>query len=322
MQGTSNIEITEQGIMCSCKKKTFKQKLNWKKNYQLYILLVPTILYFVVFKYIPMYGIQIAFKDYMVTKGVLGSPWVGFKHFTRFFNSADFLLVLKNTIGISLYGLVVGFPLPIIIALMLNQLTSKRYKKFVQTIIYAPHFISTVVLVGMMLIFLSPRYGIVNKLIQVFGGESIFFMGKREYFKSIFVLSGVWQNTGWGTIIYLAALAGISPDLHEAAIVDGANKWQRIRYIDIPGILPTAITLLILNAGSMLSVGFEKVFLMQNSINRTTSEVISTYVYKQGLLSSQFSYSTAVGLFDALINLIILISVNKLARKFSETSLW
>ena len=292
------------------------------RHYQLYLLLLPTILYFIVFKYIPMYGVQIAFKDYIVTKGIMESPWVGFNHFQRFFNSPDFLMVLKNTLGISLYSLLVNFPMPIIIALLLNQLNSKRYKKWVQTVIYVPNFISTVVMVGMILVFFSPRAGIINKFIELFGGQSIFFMGKSDYFKSIFVLSGVWQTTGWGTIIYLAALAGISTDLHEAAIVDGANKWHRIIYIDIPGILPTVITLLILNTGSILSVGFEKVYLMQNSINRITSEVISTYVYKQGLLSAQFSYSTAVGLFDALVNLVILVLVNKLARRFSETSLW
>lgn len=300
-----------------------KKKLTLiKKHYQLYLLLLPTMLYFTVFRYIPMYGIQIAFKDYIVTKGVWESSWVGLKHFQRFFNSPEFIMILKNTLGISLYSLVVSFPMPIIIALLINQLGSKRYKKFVQTVIYAPHFISTVVMVGMILIFLSPRSGVINKIIEMFGGEPIFFMGKREYFKSIFVFSGVWQSTGWGSIIYLAALASISIDLHEAAVVDGANKWQRILHIDLPGILPTAITMLILNTGNLLSVGFEKVYLMQNSINRTTSEVISTYVYKQGLLSAQFSYSTAVGLFDALVNLIMLVIVNKLARKFSETSLW
>jgi putative aldouronate transport system permease protein len=301
---------------------TKKKRALIKKHYQLYLLLLPTMLYFTVFRYIPMYGIQIAFKDYIVTKGIWASSWVGLKHFQRFLNSPEFIMILKNTLGISLYSLVVSFPMPIIIALLLNQLGSKSYKKFVQTVIYAPHFISTVVMVGMILIFLSPRSGVINKIIEFFGGQPIFFMGKREYFKSIFVFSGVWQSTGWGSIIYLAALAGISIDLHEAAVVDGANKWQRILHIDLPGILPTAITMLILNTGSLLSVGFEKVYLMQNSINRTTSEVISTYVYKQGLLSAQFSYSTAVGLFDAIVNLIMLIIVNKLARKFSETSLW
>ncbi len=291
-------------------------------NYQLYLLLFPTIVFFVVFRYIPMYGVQIAFRDYMVTKGFLGSEWVGLKHFERFFQTPDFWMLIQNTLGISLYNLMAGFPLPIIVALLLHQLNHKGYKRFIQTTLYAPHFISIVVLVGIILVFLSPRHGLINHLIRLLGGETVFFMGKPEYFKSIYVLSGVWQSTGWGTVIYLAALSNISPELYESSIVDGANKWQRMLHIDLPGILPTAIILLILNSGYMLSVGFEKIYLMQNSLNRTTSEVISTYVYKTGLINAQYSYSSAIGLFDAVINLFILIIVNRLARKFSETSLW
>jgi len=269
-----------------------------------------------------MYGIQIAFKDYIVTKGFTGSPWVGFKHFERFFNTPDFWMLIKNTLGISLYSLIAGFPLPIIVSLLLNQMPSKGYKRFIQTTIYAPHFISTVVIVGVVLIFLSPRTGIINQIITLLGGEPIFFMGKPEYFKSIYVLSGIWQNTGWGTIVYLAALANINPELYESSTVDGANRWQKILHIDLPGILPTAIIMLILNSGNILSVGFEKIYLMQNSLNRTTSEVISTYVYKIGLINVQYSYSTAIEMFNAVTNLIILLIVNRLAKSFSETSLW
>lgn len=292
------------------------------KHYQLYMLLLPAIIFFLVFKYVPMYGVQIAFRDYLPTKGFLGSPWVGLKHFERFFQSPDFWLILKNTATISLYSLLVGFPLPIIISLLLNQMDSRIYKKFIQNVIYAPHFISTVVLVGMVLLFLSPRYGVVNQFIKMLGGDSVFFMGKPEYFKTIYVFSGVWQSTGWNTVIYLAALSGINPELYESSMVDGANKRQRMLNIDLPGIMPTAVILLILNCGNLLSIGFEKIYLMQNSVNRLASEVISTYEYKTGLLSAQYSYSAAIGLFNAVINLIILFLVNKLAKKVTETSLW
>lgn len=290
-------------------------------NYQLYLLALPAVIYFVVFRYIPMYGVQIAFKNFSPVKGFLGSPLVGFQHFERYFSSADFWILIKNTLGISLYSLAVGFPLPIVLALLLNQMESKGYKRFIQTVVYAPHFISTVVIVGMIMVFLSPRHGIVNLFIKQLGFEPIFFMGKPEYFKTIYVLSGVWQSTGWNSVIYLAALAGINPELYESAVVDGANKLQRMLHIDIPGIMPTAIVLLILNSGQLLSVGFEKAFLMQNSLNRMTSEIIQTYVYKQGLLQGNFSYAAAIGLFDSVVNLTILLIVNKLSKKYSDTSL-
>lgn len=290
-------------------------------NYQLYIFLLPTIIYFIIFKYVPMYGLQIAFKKYSPVKGFTGSPWIGFEHFQRYLNSADFWLLMKNTLGISLYALVVGFPLPIILALLLNQMGGTRYKRVIQTVVYAPHFISTVVVVGMIMVFLSPSTGVVNVIIKQMGFEPIFFMGEPQYFKTIYVLSGIWQSTGWNSVIYLASLAGINPELYESAVVDGASKFRRILHIDIPGIMPTAITLLILNSGQLLSVGFEKAYLMQNSLNRITGEIIQTYVYKQGLIQGNFSYAAAIGLFDAVINLSILLLVNYLSKKYSETSL-
>lgn len=307
--------------------KTKKSKLNKikkviAKDWQLYLLALPAVIYFVIFHYFPMYGIQIAFKDFMPVKGIIDSPWVGLKHFNRFFSSYQFWALLKNTLGVSIYQLVAGFPIPIIMALMLNQTRNKHFKKIVQTVTYAPHFISVVVLVGMMGIFLSPRSGLINYIITFFGGKPIFFMGEPALFKSVYVWSGVWQNAGWGTIIYLAALAGISPELYEAAKVDGATKWQIIRHVDIPGIIPTAVILLIMNVGSIMNVGFQKVFLMQNPLNLSTSEIISTYVYKVGLIQSQYSYSTAIGLFNTVINVILLVSVNKFAKKVGETSLW
>ncbi len=292
------------------------------KTYQLYIFLIPAVLYYIIFKYIPIYGVQIAFRDYNFIQGFLGSPWVGLMHFKRFFNSPDFWLVLKNTLSISILNLVLGFPIPIIFALLLNQMTSKAYKRIIQTVSYAPYFISMVVLVGMLYILLSPSYGVVNHVLAAMGQERVFFMAKPELFAAIYVLSGIWQNTGYSSVIYLAALTSISPELHEAAHVDGANKWQRIWHIDLPGIIPTAVIMLILGAGTILTVGFEKNYLMQNALNRPAAEVISTFVYKRGITQGEFSYASAIGLFESSINFIILISVNKIAKRFSESSLF
>lgn len=256
-----------------------------------------------------MYGVTIAFKEFMASKGIMGSPWVGFEHFERFFSSYKFATVMWNTLIINLYELVIAFPIPIILALLLNQVGNARFKKLVQTITYAPHFISVVVIVGMLYLFLSPRNGLFNQLIVWLGGESIFFMASAEWFKTIFVFSGVWQNAGWSMIIYLAALTAVSQDLHEAAVVDGASKFQRILHIDLPSLMPTIMILLILNIGSFMAVGFEKIYLMQNPVNLGSSEVIQTYVYQTGLLSAQYSYSAAVGLFNSVINFILLIGL-------------
>ena len=292
------------------------------RNYELYLFLLPTFLYFLVFHYGPMYGVQIAFKNFTASRGIWGSPWVGFAHFQRFFSSYQFWSLLRNTLGISLYSLIAGFPVPIILALLLNQIPGKRFRRTVQTITYAPNFISVVVIVGMLLVFLSPRGGLINAIIELFGGTSIYFMARPEWFQTIYVLSGIWQGAGFGSIIYLAALSSIDPQLHEAAIVDGATKLQRIRHIDIPGIVPTAVILLILNTGTIMNVGFEKAFLMQTPLNLETSEIISTYVYKVGLVNAQFSFSSAVGLFRAAINLTLIVAVNRFARTVGETALW
>lgn len=293
-----------------------------KRHWQLYLLISPVLIYFLVFHYLPMYGVQIAFKDFIGTRGIWGSPWVGWKHFERFFESYFFWRLLKNTIGISLYELAVGFPLPILLALMINEVRSNGFKRLVQTVTYAPHFLSTVVLVGMVVIFLSPTTGIVNQAIQAFGGQPIYFMTEPDWFKSIYVFSGVWQQMGWSSIIYLAALTGIDPHLHEAARVDGASRMRRIWHINLPGIRPTIMILLILNIGSVMGVGFEKVFLMQNSLNMEASDVISTYVYRSGILDSQYSFASAVGLFNSVVNFILLILVNRVARRMNQTSLW
>ncbi|WP_397356500.1 ABC transporter permease [Paenibacillus sp. N3.4] len=293
-----------------------------RKHWDLYALLLPVIIYFIIFHYIPMYGVQIAFKEFIASKGINGSPWVGFQHFERFFDGFYFWRVIRNTLGIGLYELIVGFPVPIILALLINEVQSKSFKKTVQTVTYAPHFLSTVVMVGMLLIFLSPRYGIVNTLIEWFGGDQIAFLTEPGWFKTVYVFSGVWQQMGWSSIIYLAALTGIDPQQHEAAKVDGASRLQRIWHVNLPGILPTIIILLILNVGSILAVGFEKVFLLQNPLNMEASDIISTYVYRSGILEAQYSFSAAVGLFNSVINFFMLVTVNFIARKAGETSLW
>jgi putative aldouronate transport system permease protein len=299
-----------------------KSLLPYLRNWQLYVLLIPVIAYFVIFEYTPMYGVQIAFKDFIAKKGIWGSPWVGFKHFQRFFDSYFFWTLLKNTLGISLYQLVVGFPVPILLALMINEVRQSKFRKFIQTVTYAPHFLSTVVMVGLIVIFLNPNTGLVNHFLELFGLKPISFMTEAGWFKTIYVFSGVWQQMGWSSIIYLAALSGIDPQQHEAAKVDGANRLQRIWHVNIPGILPTIVILLILQMGSLMGVGFEKVFLMQNDLNMDSSDVISTYVYRSGILGAQYSFSAAVGLFNSVVNFILLISVNFISRRLNQTSLW
>jgi len=300
------------------------RKSKWNKiskNWELYILLMPTVVYFIVMEYIPMYGLQIAFKDYMVTKGFFGSEWVGLKHFIRFFDFYLFWEILWNTVLLSLYELAT-FPIAIIMALLLNQLTSNKFKRFVQTVTYAPYFISTVVLAGMLYLFLSPRDGLINHLIEWLGGKAIYFFGEPGWFKSIFVWSGVWQNLGMSMVIYLATLTSISPELHEAAVVDGANKLRRIWHIDLPGIMPTVTILFILSVGNLMNQGFEKAFLLQNPLNIASAEIIQTYVYQKGLVGGQFSYASAIGFFNSVINFVLLLIMNTISRRLNQNSLW
>lgn len=324
---TTPVQMQEVKVNNSLVKTQIKNKKTTKlrqilQNWQLYLFILPAFLYFLIFHYVPMYGVQIAFKDFIPALGIWGSEWVGFEHFTRFFNSYYFWDLVKNTLGISIYELLVGFPLPIILALALNEAKDGLYKRTVQTVTYAPHFISVVVMSGMIIAFLSPTTGLINHVIQLFGFEPISFMSDPKWFKSVYVLSGVWQSTGWGTIIYLAALAGVDTQHHEAAIVDGASRFQRIWHINIPAIVPTMIILLIMNVGNILAMGFEKILLLQNPLNLESSNVIATFVYKAGLLDAQYSFASAVGLFNAVINAILLIAVNHIAKKTSETSLW
>ena len=292
------------------------------RNWELYLMFLPVLIFFIVFHYAPMYGVQIAFKKFSATKGIIGSPWRGFYYFEKFFNSYQFPQLMGNTLGLSLYAMAVGFPFPIILALMMNELRSERLKKTVQTVTYAPHFISTVVMCSMITLYLSPSSGVINTFIKMLGGEPIYFLGRPEYFKTIYVITGVWQGAGWNSIIYMAALSGIAPELHEAATIDGASRLQRIWHVNLPGIAPTAIILLIMQCGSLMSVGFEKVFLLMNDLNRSSAEIISTYVYQRGLINRDYSAAAAIGLFNSVINLIMILTVNAISRRVSETSLW
>ncbi len=293
------------------------------KNWSLYLLVAVPVIYLIIFKYIPMYGVQIAFRRYQPVYGIEGSPWVGLDYFEQFMTNYKFWDIIRNTLSISIYSLLT-FPLSIILAVLLNYIPFRKFQKTVQLVSYAPHFISTVVMVSMILQFLDTRTGLVNALITALGGEAINFMGRKDLFYHIYVWSGVWQGVGYASIIYIAALAGVSPELHEAAIMDGATIMKRVWHIDLPSILPTVMIMFIMQCGTVMSVGYEKVYLMQNSMNLEVSEVIDTYVYKQGLTSTmpKYSYSTAVGLFVSIINVILLVTVNTIAKKASGSSLW
>ncbi len=291
------------------------------RRWQLYLMLLIPLIYVIIFNYIPMFGVQLAFKNYNARLGIWGSPWVGLKHFQNLFKSATFGRLMYNTISLSLYGLIAGFFPPIILAIAINETTSRKLGKITQLITYAPHFLSTVVVTSIVMQLLSGT-GIVNTLIANLGGQTINFLGDPGKFKSIYVISGIWQGVGYDVIMYIAALTAIPPELYEAATVDGANIWQRIWNVDIPSIMPTAVILLIMSTSKVLNVGFEKVYLLQNSLNQSSSEIISTYVYKMGLVNTEYGFSTAVGLFQSVVSMILLVIVNTISRKVTETSLW
>lgn len=293
-----------------------------RKNWQLYIMLLLPVAYIIIFAYIPMGGATIAFKDYRIKKGVWGSPWVGFQHFENFFATPNFWMLLKNTLILSLYSLLASFPFPILLALAINECSSRHYRKTVQMITYAPYFISTVVLVGIMSNFFSLRTGFINSIAKVIGAEQINYMGIPSLFRHMYVWSGVWQSAGYSAVIYIAALSSVDFSLVEAAQIDGAGRLRRIWHIDIPTILPTIVIQLILAVGSIMGIGFEKVYLMQNPINLDVSEIISTFVFKRGMTQFQYSYATAVGLFNSVINLILIVLANMFASKVGSTSLF
>ncbi len=295
-----------------------------KRSMPYYALILIPLMILLVFKYYPMYGATLAFKDYKVSLKIAGSPWTQplFRHFTRFLTAPSAVRVITNTLIISLYSLVASFPIPILLAVGLNELRSNRLRKSIQMITYMPYFISTVVLVSMIIQFTDLSYGFVNQAIKALGGQPVNFMGNKDYFRHIYVWTTVWQTTGYSAVVYLAALAGVDRELYDAAVVDGASKVKRILHIDLPTIAPTIIVIFILNTGAILSVGFEKIYLMQNNTNLSVSEVISTYVYRMGLVNQNHSYSTAVGLFNSVVNCVMLLLCNAIARKVSDVGLW
>lgn len=305
-KGSTSIAITKG------KKRSLKKTI--LANWQLYAMLLIPIVLTIIYKYIPMYGIQIAFRDFKASSGMWGSEWVGFKWFERFFSSPNCIRMIKNTVLLSLYSLLWSFPIPIILALLINQLRFKRFKRVVQTVLYAPHFISIMVVCGMIRIFLSPSGGLINLI----AGTNIDFLSEASAFRTIYIASGIWQDAGWGIIVYMATLSNIDTTHYEAAKIDGASMFQRIRFIDIPELIPTVVLMLIMSAGNLMNVGFEKVWLLQTDLNKATSDVIAVYVYQQGIEQAKYSYSTAVGLFNTVVNIILLIVVNKLASKISE----
>lgn len=297
---------------------------SFAENWQLYVLLVPTLIYFFVFRYLPMVGVQIAFRDYMPALGYWGSKWVGLKHFTRFFSSYYAERMIVNTVILSFGTLILSFPAPVIIALVLNEVRNTRVKKFAQTVTYAPHFLSTVVVVGLVTSMTNINYGLINNLLKSLGiiDESINFMTEAEWFRPLYILSSIWQESGWNAVVYMAALSSVDVQLYEAARVDGAGRLRCMWHVTIPCIAPAMITMLILNCGKVMNVGYEKVLLMQNDLNMATSDVITTYVYQQGIQKGQYSYSTAVNLFNSVINTVLVVAVNAISRKVSTTSLW
>ncbi|MCI3920902.1 ABC transporter permease subunit [Paenibacillus sp. TRM 82003] len=291
-------------------------------RYDLYLMLLIPLVWYAVFQYGPMYGLQIAFKDFNPAKGIAGSAWAGVEHFDRFFSSYYFGRLLWNTMSISIYSLLFAFPIPIFLALLINEMQNERYKKLMQNVTYMPHFISVVVIVGMLSLFLNPTGGFFNVILREIGVEPVAFLEKAEWFKTIFIGSNIWQNMGWQSIIYIAALSGVNPQLYEAAKIDGASRFQRIVHVSLPSILPIVVILLIMDIGHFTNVGFEKILLMQNSLNKDASDVIQTFVYQNGILRGDYSYSTAIGLFNSVINFALLVIVNGFARKKAETSLW
>ena len=291
-----------------------------RKNRVLLMMLIPAFLYFFIFSYLPMSGAVVAFKSYNFRDGIFGSPWVGLKWFERFFNNYNSIRMIKNTVLLSLYSILWTFPIPIILALLINQVKWKKFQRVSQTILYAPHFISTMILCGMLRIFLSPYGGLISTIIQAFGGKATNLIDSATAFRTIYISSSVWQDAGWGTLIYIATLSSVDASLHEAARVDGATPLQRIFYIDIPELVPVIVIQLIMSFGNLMNVGFEKAYLLQTSLNKATSEIIATYVYEQGLLKAMYSFSTAVGLFNTVVNIVLLVVVNTVCKRLSDVS--
>lgn len=295
--------------------------LQMKRDWQLYLFVLLPVVYYVIFHYLPIYGIQIAFKNYKLAVGIEGSPWVGLKNFNKFFSSYSSWRLISNTLLLNLYGLIIDFPIPIFIALMLNRIQSQRYKKFTQTVIYIPHFISTVVMAGMLYIMLDTS-GVINTLIRALGGQTVAFMAEAKWFRTVYIASGEWQNAGWNTILYIAALTAVDPEIYEVSTIDGATIWQKIRYIDIPSVIPIAMMMLILNSGRLLGGDATKALLLQTAGNTATSDIIGVYVYNVGLTQGQFSYTAAIGLFQNVISFAMVVLVNTITKRISSIGMF
>jgi len=308
-------------------RKSAKEQLVWladhfKREWQIYAMLAPMVIWFIVFLYKPMYGLQIAFKDYSIFRGIEASPWVGMEHFNDLFGNSQFLRAIKNTFLISFYSLLFGFPMPILLALMFNEIIHAVFKRSAQTIVYLPHFISTVIIAGIVITAFSPSAGIVNTVLGWLGFEPVYFLTKSEWFRPIFIGSGIWQEAGFSSIIFLAAIAGVNPSLYESAVVDGASRWQMVWKITLPSILPTIIIMLIIRIGNLMEVGFELIILLYQPATYETADVINTYIYRQGLQSGQYDLAAAAGFFNAIVAFILVMAANSISKRFSRTSLW
>ena len=308
-------------------RKSVRDQLVWladhfKREWQIYVMLAPMIIWFLVFLYKPMYGLQIAFKDYSIFRGIEASPWVGMEHFNDLFSNSQFLRAIKNTFLISFYSLIFGFPVPIMLALMFNEIINAVFKRSAQTIVYLPHFISTVIIAGIVITAFSPSAGIVNTVLSWFGFEPVYFLTKSEWFRPIFIGSGIWQEAGFSSIIFLAAIAGVNPSLYESAVVDGASRWQMMWKITLPSILPTIIIMLIIRIGNLMEVGFELIILLYQPATYETADVINTYIYRQGLQSGQYDLAAAAGFFNAVVAFVLVMTANSISKRFSRTSLW
>ena len=295
---------------------------HFKREWQIYLMLLPTIIWFLVFLYKPMYGLQIAFKDYSIFRGVANSPWIGWEHFQTLFSNDSFIRAVRNTVTISFYNMLFGFPAPIILALMFNEVMHATYKRTAQTIVYLPHFISSVIIAGIVITAFSPTAGIINTILGWFGMDSIYFLTQPQWFRPIFVGTGIWQEAGFGSIVFLAAIAGVNPSLYESAVVDGANRWQMMWRITIPSILPTILIMLIIRIGNVMEVSFELVILLYQPSTYETADVVNTWVYRQGLQSGQYDLAAAAGLFNAVVAFVLVMTANTLSRRYSRTSLW
>ncbi len=319
-------KAAEAGSVYSERKKKSKFSYLWfnlNKYKAFYLLMLPGILYYIIFKYVPMYGVIIAFQNFSIGRGMMGSKFVGLKHFIEFFvNTPDTWKLIRNTVMLNVYDLLFRFPAPILLALLFHEIRNKRFKRFVQSVSYMPHFLSTVVIAGIMVTFLSQQTGIVNHLLRWFGIEPILFLGLPEWFRSIYVGSEIWQTVGWGTILYLAAIAGVDPTLYEAAKMDGANRFQQMRHVTLVGMFPVMIVLFVLTLGHFMETGFQKIILLYNPMTYDTADVLNTYIYRRGILSADFSFATAVGLFQAAIGFILVVMANRVVKKYSDTSLW